>query len=105
MQSLDHYEDFMKCVDATPSAFHLIRQNMRENNLDGSYLDLVYKMDDPTDFTHFALDDHNIFPSTNELPPFVHAKKQQMESRRDWSHWDQRVCKTIFRIAMYLNTL
>lgn len=100
VQYLDHYEAFMKCADATPSAFHLIREHMRENDLDGSYLDLVYKMDDPTDFTHFALHDHNIFPSSDELPAFVHAKKQQMESRRNWSHWGQSVCEAIFRIAV-----
>lgn len=79
---LDHYDAFCKYVDATPSTFDLIHKTLLRYDLDGSY----------TDLSHFKLDKHNIFPSPEDFPPFVQAKKQQIEGRRDWSHWDHDVC-------------
>lgn len=64
IHSIDQHEAFLKCVDATPSAFHLICQNMRQNNLDDSYLDLRIPDGWPYEFhalcairlQHFSID-------------------------------------------------
>lgn len=102
---LDQRDAWRRCVNDAPSTSDLIRQILLRNKLDGSYLDIIYQMNNPVDFPHFELEKHNVLPSPKKLPAFVQAKKYQMEGRRDWSHWDEDVCAGLSMGYMSPNTL
>lgn len=93
---LEYQVAYRECVDATLSTSDLIRDILLRIEVDSSYWDIIYQLDDATDFSNFNLEEHNIFRSPEVLPPFVQVKKEQMERARDWSHWDLNV-RTVYR--------
>lgn len=109
LQSLDQREAFRQCKANMPTALDSARQSLIDHHLNPSYVDVVYKMDSDTDYSKFSLEYHKISMSfedlAEELPACVQAKLQQMDSRRDWSRWDQDdVGAFINSYYTYLNT-
>lgn len=70
-----------------------LRRYLKDNQLDPSYIDVIFKMGNASSFSEFSLVTAGICENIDDdLPLFVRAKKEQMESKRDCTHWPQGVC-------------
>lgn len=69
----------------------MIRQNLSSDDLDPSFVDIIFRLAEPKDIYTTKLEDLNenkiTTSSGHEIPIFLQVKQRQMEQRRDWSGW------------------